>query len=123
MYLIISFFRFPCVILIALICDLIYLEIHHSSSRDSGSSRDSNNQKWSLKAGTNGVHLINGDWLAITCATLGAGNNVTKTWLCQVHSIQLEDLERNRECTATVESITVNQSLTDRLFQVNQLGR
>ena len=39
------------------------------------------------------------------------------------HSIQLEDLERNRECTATVESITVNQSLTDRLFQVNQLGR
>ena len=39
------------------------------------------------------------------------------------HRITLEDLDRNRECTATVESITVNQSLPDRLFQVSQLGR
>ena len=39
------------------------------------------------------------------------------------HQIQLDDLERSRQCTATIESIQVNQNLPDRLFQVGQLGR
>ena len=39
------------------------------------------------------------------------------------HRIQLEDLDRERKCTAIVQQIQVDQGLDDRLFQVSELGR
>jgi hypothetical protein len=41
---------------------------------------------WNLAGDpTSGVHLINGDWISITSSM-----TTSKTWTCQVHSIQLE---------------------------------